>query len=89
MFDQINTLLNKIFSNEESTIFSLLINTRNANSFTGEQGYKSMQSIAEIISKTLNEKQKKDEENPIKIKPKKSNLILKMVNIQQGEEKHQ
>ena len=51
-------------------IFSLLINTRNANSFTGEQGYKSMQSIAEIISKTLNEKQKKDEENPIKIKPK-------------------
>ena len=24
-------------------IFSLLVNTRNANSFTGEQGYKSMQ----------------------------------------------
>ena len=31
-------------------IFSLLINTRNANSFTGENGYKSMQKIAEIIS---------------------------------------
>ena len=41
-------------------IFSLLVNTRNANSFTGEQGYKSMQSIAEITSKQLNEKQKKN-----------------------------
>ena len=27
-------------------IFSLLVNTRNANSFTGEQGYKSMQTIS-------------------------------------------
>ena len=39
-------------------IFSLIINTRNANSFTGEQGYKSMQSIAEIVSKELTYKQK-------------------------------
>ena len=31
-------------------IFSLIINTRNANSFTGEQGYKSMQSIADLVS---------------------------------------
>ncbi len=51
-------------------IFSLLVNTRNANSFTGEQGYKSMQSIAEITSKQLNEKQKQDEDYPSKIKPK-------------------
>jgi len=51
-------------------IFSLVINTRNANSFTGEQGYKSMQSIAEIVSHQLNNKQKLDEDNPKTIKSK-------------------
>ena len=45
-------------------VYSLIVNTRNANSFTGEPGYKSMQHIAEIISKQLSEKQKEDEENP-------------------------
>ncbi len=55
-------------------IFSLLVNARNANSFTGEQGYKSMQSIAEITSQQLNYKQKLDEDNPITIKPK--NIIF-------------
>ena len=45
-------------------IFSLIINTRNANSFTGEPGYRSMQHIAEIASKQLTEKQKEDEDNP-------------------------
>ena len=53
-----------------SKIFSLLINTRNANSFTGEHGYKSMQSIAELTSKQLTDKQKQDEDNPKIIKPK-------------------
>ena len=43
-------------------IFSLLVNTSNANSFTGDQGYKSMENIAEIISSKLNEKQKEDED---------------------------
>ena len=51
-------------------IFSLMINTRNANSFTGEQGYRSMQNIADIISHQLTNKQKIDEENPKKIKSK-------------------
>ena len=51
-------------------IFSLLVNARNANSFTGDQGYKSMQGIAEITSQQLNYKQKLDEDNPITIKPK-------------------
>jgi len=51
-------------------IFSLLVNTRNANSFTGDNGYKSMQSIAEIISQKLCDQQKKDEDNPKIIKPK-------------------
>ena len=51
-------------------IYSLLVNTRNANSFTGDQGYKSMENLAELISKKLTEKQKKDEDSPEKIKPK-------------------
>tara|TARA_B100000902_G_C27242219_1_gene880636 strand:+ start:76 stop:1377 length:1302 start_codon:yes stop_codon:yes gene_type:complete len=51
-------------------IFSLIINTRNANSFTGEQGYKSMQNIAELVSEELNKKQKNDEDKPEKIKTK-------------------
>jgi len=51
-------------------IFSLIINSRNANSFTGEAGYKSMEKIAELTSSQLNEKQKVDEDEPIKIKPK-------------------
>ena len=55
-------------------IFSLIINTRNANSFTGESGYKSMQHIAEITSKQLTEKQKEDEDYPKIIKPK--NIIF-------------
>ncbi len=55
-------------------IFSLIINTRNANSFTGDQGYKSMENIAEIISQGLNKKQKEDEEYPQKIKTK--NIIF-------------
>ena len=51
-------------------IISLLVNTRNANCFTGKQGYKSLEKIAEIISEKLSEKQKEDEDQPKKIKPK-------------------
>ena len=51
-------------------IFSLVINTRNANCFTGKQGYKSLEKIAELISEQLSEKQKKDEDYPKKIKLK-------------------
>ena len=54
-------------------IFSLIINTSNANSFTGEQGYRSMQHIADIVSKKLTEKQKEDENKPKIIK---SNNII-------------
>jgi len=57
-------------SQKSKKIHSLLINTRNANSFTGEQGYKSMQNIADLISQKLTEKQKQDEEHPEKIKSK-------------------
>ncbi len=55
-------------------IFSLIINTRNANAFTGEQGYKGMENIAELISQKLNEKQREDEDLPEKIKVK--NIIF-------------
>ena len=51
-------------------IFSLIINTRNANCFTGKQGYKSLEKIAEIVSQKLSEKQKEDDDQPKKIKPK-------------------
>jgi len=57
-------------SQKSKKIHSLLINTRNANTFTGEQGYKSMQNIADLISQKLTEKQKQDEEHPEKIKSK-------------------
>ena len=61
-------------SQKTQKIFSLIVNTRNANSFTGEQGYKSMQHLADLISKQLTEKQKEDENDPKTIKPK--NLIF-------------
>ena len=55
-------------------IYSLIVNTRNANSFTGDQGYKSMERLADQVSQILTEKQKEDEDQPIKIKSK--NIIF-------------
>ncbi len=57
-------------SQKAKRIFSLLVNTRNANSFTGIHGFKSMQNIAENISTQLNSKQKIDEDHPKVVKPK-------------------
>ena len=54
-------------------ISSLVINTRNANCFTGKQGYKALEKIAELIAQKLTEKQKEDEEVYRKIK---SNEIM-------------
>ena len=51
-------------------VYYILINTRNANCFTGKQGYRSLEKIAEIVSEQLSQKQKEDEEFPKKIKPK-------------------
>ena len=48
-------------------IFALIVNTRNANCFTGKQGYKGLEKIAEIVAQKLSEKQKEDQENPKKI----------------------
>ncbi len=51
-------------------IYSLLVNARNANCFTGRQGYRSLEKIADMISQELTAKQKEDEDNPKMIKPK-------------------
>tara|TARA_B100000989_G_C19514028_1_gene460664 strand:+ start:635 stop:1936 length:1302 start_codon:yes stop_codon:yes gene_type:complete len=51
-------------------LFSLIVNTRNANCFTGKQGYRSLEKIAEKVSEELTAKQKEDESKPKKIKPR-------------------
>ena len=51
-------------------VFTLVVNARNANCFTGSQGYKSLENIAKTLSEKLSDKQKEDEENPKKIKPR-------------------
>ena len=51
-------------------VFSLIVNSRNANTFTGKQGYQSLQILADLLAKKLSEIQKNDEENPKKINPK-------------------
>ena len=54
-------------------IKGILVNTRNANTFTGKQGYNSLKIISEKLSEELTQKQIQDEEKPSKIK---SNEIL-------------
>ena len=56
--------------NKVKKIFSLIVNTRNANCFTGQQGYKSLENIAKIAAEKLSDKQREDEDSPKKIKPK-------------------
>ena len=51
-------------------IKALLINTRNANAFTGKAGFNGIKELAEELSKLLTEKQKLDEEKPNNIEPK-------------------
>ena len=50
-------------------IRALVVNARNANAFTGKDGYKSLKLIADELSIKLSEKQKIDEDKPVKIKP--------------------
>ncbi|MDC1178112.1 bifunctional glutamate N-acetyltransferase/amino-acid acetyltransferase ArgJ [Candidatus Pelagibacter sp.] len=51
-------------------IYSLLVNTRNANAFTGKQGYESLKKLSEIVSTGLTKKQEQDEDIPKKISSK-------------------
>ena len=57
-------------SQNSKKIYSLIVNTRNANAFTGKQGYESLKKLAGLIAIKLTEKQIKDEDNPKKITPK-------------------
>ncbi len=61
-------------SNSKEKIYALLVNTRNANAFTGKDGYKSINNIATVLSDSLSKKQINDEEEPKKIKIK--NLLF-------------
>ncbi len=44
-------------SQRSKKVHSLLVNARNANCFTGKQGYKSLERIAELLCQKLNDKQ--------------------------------
>jgi len=48
-------------------IKSLIVNTRNANAFTGPEGYRGLKEIAKEVSVQLSKKQKEDEDYPEKI----------------------
>ena len=50
-------------------IKALLINTRNANAYTGNEGFKGLKILAENLSQELTQKQKIDEQKPEKIEP--------------------
>jgi len=50
-------------------INALIVNTRNANAFTGSDGYKGLKEIAEEISIHLSKIQIEDEDHPKKISP--------------------
>ena len=54
---------------KKKKISALLVNARNANAFTGKKGYQGLKDIADELSLKLSDKQKKDEENPKRIKP--------------------
>ena len=56
--------------NTKDKVYALLVNTRNANAFTGKEGFKSINNIASSLSELLSKKQLLDEEEPQKIKTK-------------------
>jgi glutamate N-acetyltransferase/amino-acid N-acetyltransferase len=55
---------------DSKKIYSLIVNTRNANTFTGKQGYESLKKLSNSVSAQLTKKQEQDEDNPKKILPK-------------------
>ncbi len=63
-----NIKWNKSINNKK--VNALLVNTRNANAFTGKKGFQGLKEIAEELSSQLTIKKKLDDENPEKIRPK-------------------
>ena len=59
--------INWNLNNSKEKIYALVINTKNANSFTGKEGYESLNNIASQLSDLLTKKQASDEEDPKKI----------------------
>ncbi len=51
-------------------IFALLVNTRNANALTGQEGYNALKMISSDLSSRLSEIQKRDEDAPKQISSK-------------------
>jgi len=54
-------------NSKSKKIKSLIVNTRNANAFTGPKGYKGLKEIAEELSIQLSKKQIEDEDHPKKV----------------------
>ena len=50
-------------------IKTLVVNTRNANAFTGKKGYQGLKEIADELSSKLSAKQNSDEDKPEKVLP--------------------
>ena len=50
-------------------IKALVVNTRNANAFTGKEGYQGLREIADELSNKLSLKQINDEDKPVKVNP--------------------
>ena len=63
-----NIKWNKLINSKK--IKALLINTRNANAFTGKNGFQGLKEIAEELSNQLSTKKKNDDEEFEKIRPK-------------------
>ena len=63
-----NIKWNKLINSKK--IKALLVNTRNANAFTGKNGFQALKEIAEELSYKLTVKKKNDDEEYEKIKPK-------------------
>ena len=61
-------------NNSKEKIYAVLVNTRNANAFTGKEGYRSINNIASLLCDQLSKKQIDDEEEPKKISIK--NLLF-------------
>ena len=53
---------------KKKSVKGILVNTRNANAFTGKEGYKCIKILADEISSKLSIKQLQDDEKPSKIK---------------------
>ena len=63
-----NIKWNKLINSKK--IKALLINTRNANAFTGKNGFQGLKEIAEELSNQLSTKKKNDDEEFEKVRPK-------------------